>query len=465
MQPHSIPQTFRSRAAEKPGAPALIEGGTGSVVTMAGLLKAMELNITLFGRNKLEPGDLLAVRLPNSVAFPATILAAFELHLPVILIDRDARQSEIDSVVKRFRVRALITPDPDQPTATRIDVFRRDEHPIPLPPGIALIKLTSGSTGQPKGILTTEANLISDCTSICQTMDIRPDDINLGAIPFSHSYGFSNLVTPLLLQGTPVVISNEYLPLSMIRLANDFQCTVLPGIPMIYDHLSQLPFDDGRFSTVRTFISAGAPLSPIVSRRFRDRFGSPIHPFYGCSECGGITYDRIGGAAERGTVGMPMSGVTLHFEDQRIRVESESVAVGYHRDEADEGRFSPGQFLTDDLGEVGRNREVELIGRVGDLINTAGKKVNPREIENVLMQMKGIRQAKVFGETAGARGEVVAAAIVADHNITRDKIREHCRRHLTSHKVPRIIKLIDAIPLDERGKIKRAELDRILAGR
>jgi len=465
MQAQSIPQTFRSRAAEEPGAPALINGWTGGVTTSGGLLKAMEFRIELLRQNRLNAGDLLAVRIPNSVAFVATILAAFELHLPVILIDRDAKQTEIDTVVKRFRVRALVTPDPEESTATRIDVVPRDENPIPIPPGIALIKLTSGSTGQPKGILTTEANLVSDSTSICRTMDIRPTDINLGAIPFSHSYGFSNLVTPLLLQGTAVVISNEYLPLSIIRLANDFECTVLPGIPMIYDHLSQLPSEDGRFTTVRTFISAGAPLSPIVSRRFRDRFGSPIHPFYGCSECGGITYDRIGGAAERGTVGMPMSGVTLHFEDQRIRVESEAVAAGYYRDEADEGRFSPGQFLTDDLGQLTRSREIELIGRVGDLINTAGKKVNPREIENVLLQMKGIRQAKVFGESAGARGEVVAAAIVADHNVSRDKIREHCRRNLSSHKVPRIIKLIDAIPLDERGKIKRAELDRILAGR
>lgn len=465
MQPQSIPRTFRSRAQQRPGDPALIDGSTGEVTTSGRLLKAMESRIELLSRNKLAAGDLLAVRLPNSVAFVATILAAFELRLPLLLIDRDAKQTEIDMVVKRFRVRALVTPDPGDPTATTIDVFPREHQPLPIPAGIALIKLTSGSTGQPKGILTTESNLISDSISICRTMDIRPADINLGAIPFSHSYGFSNLVTPLLLQGTAIVISNDYLPLSLIRLANEFHCTVLPGIPMIYDHLSQLPSDDGRFTTVRTFISAGAPLSPIVSRRFRDRFGAPIHPFYGCSECGGITYDKIGAGAERGTVGMPMSGVTLHFEDQRIRVESESVARGYHRDEADEGKFAPGQFLTDDLGEITRNGEIELIGRVGDLINTAGKKVNPREIENVLLQMKGIRQAKVFGESAGARGEVVAAAIVADHNITRDRIREHCRRNLSSHKVPRIIKLIDAIPLDERGKIKRAELDRILAGR
>jgi acyl-CoA synthetase (AMP-forming)/AMP-acid ligase II len=92
------------------------------------------------------------------------------------------------------------------------------------------------------------------------------------------------------------------------------------------------------------------------------------------------------------------------------------------------------------------------------LINTAGKKVNPREVEQVILQIDGVRQAKVYGEPAGARGEVVAAAIVANPDVTRDQVREFCRRRLSSHKVPRIVKLIDAIPVDERGKVKRAAL-------
>ena len=88
----------------------------------------------------------------------------------------------------------------------------------------------------------------------------------------------------------------------------------------------------------------------------------------------------------------------------------------------------------------------------------AGKKVNPREVEAVLLEIDGVTEAKVYGEPAGARGEVVAAAIVATPDVTRELVREFCRARLSLHKVPRIVKLIDQMPVDERGKVKRAAL-------
>jgi acyl-CoA synthetase (AMP-forming)/AMP-acid ligase II len=84
--------------------------------------------------------------------------------------------------------------------------------------------------------------------------------------------------------------------------------------------------------------------------------------------------------------------------------------------------------------------------------------VNPREVESVIMQLEGVREVKVYGEPAGARGEVVAAAVVGNPDLTRERVREFCRARLSLHKVPRIVKLIEAIPIDERGKVKRAVL-------
>jgi acyl-coenzyme A synthetase/AMP-(fatty) acid ligase len=279
-------------------------------------------------------------------------------------------------------------------------------------------------------------------------MGIRAHDRNLGAIPFSHSYGFSNLVTPLLLEGVAVVISNDYLPLSILNMANTFRCTVVPGIPMMFDLLSQLPKSDGTFNTACTFISAGAPLSAQVSRRFRERFGAPIHSFYGCSECGGIAYDREGGSVERGTVGEAMEGVELSIEKRSGRLVVKSAAVA----------TETGAFTSDDIARFTEAGEVELLGRVSDLINIAGKKVNPREVELVLLQIPGVREARVYGTPAGARGEVVAAALVADPDVTRERVREFCAERLSSHKVPRIVKFTESIPLDERGKVKRSAL-------
>jgi long-chain acyl-CoA synthetase len=229
---------------------------------------------------------------------------------------------------------------------------------------------------------------------------------------------------------------------------------------MVFEHLTSIRPGDGEFATVRTFLSAGAPLPASTSRRFRERFGIPIHTFYGCSECGGITYDREGASVERGSAGTAMSGVHLTIDEssQRLTVRSDSVGLGYLHDANTFHAFDGRSFVTDDLVETAANGEIVLTGRAGDLINTAGKKVNPREVEAIILQIDGVREVKVYGEPAGARGEVVAAAIVASADVTREQVREFCRTRLSLHKVPRIVKLIEAIPVDERGKVKRAAL-------
>src|ERR1051325_1747137 len=281
-------ERFLALTAESPDAVGLIhpttEAESGRTTTRAALLaRAREI------AQRYAEGELVAVQLPNSVELVATFLAALIGKFAVMMIDRDERDPA--RIASHFRG-------------------------AKLPADARLIKLTSGSTGAPKGIVASEANLAADCRNICATMDIRPDDINLGAIPMSHSYGFSNLVTPLLMQGTAVVISNDYLPQSIVDYCNRYGVTVVPAVPMVFDHLASAA--KGAFKTVRTFLSAGAPLSTSVSRRFRERFGTQIHTFYGCSECGGITYDRSGGAVERGTVGRAMDGATLSVERPRL---------------------------------------------------------------------------------------------------------------------------------------------------
>ena len=135
-----------------------------------------------------------------------------------------------------------------------------------------------------------------------------------------------------------------------------------------------------------------------------------------------------------------------------------AVALGYLHDAATFVPFEDSTFVADDLAQIDAAGEVTLIGRASELINTAGRKVNPREVEQVILQMDGVREAKVYGTPAGARGEVVAAAVVASPDVTREQVREFCRARLSMHKVPRIVKLIDAIPIDDRGKVRRSAL-------
>lgn len=450
----SIFRAFEQLVDKYPNAIALFDGD--ETISRGNLLERALQCSTRLSSLGLREGDLLAIRMRNSTELVATIVAALRLRLTILPIDRDARATEISNIVRQFGARAITRLEGGGPETTILEDGRPQSFQ-----STALIKLTSGSTGGPRGVLTTEENLIADCTNICETMDLREDDVNLGAIPFTHSYGFSNLIMPLLLQGTSIVISNDYMPVPLLELSNRDRVTFLPGIPMMYDHLSRLPSAEGTFETVRTFISAGAPLTPAVARAFHERHHQRIHTFYGCSECGGITYDRCGGAAERGTVGAPMSNVDLDIDSEtgRLIVRGSAVANGYWNvTDEEKARFRGSEFTTDDIVETTPEGEIRIVGRSSALINVAGKKVNPREVENVILTIDGVREVSVVGSPAGARGDVVLAVIVAEPGVSQQIVRRHCQEHLSAHKVPRIVRFIDQMPVDQRGKVRKSEL-------
>ena len=216
---------------------------------------------------------------------------------------------------------------------------------------------------------------------------------------------------------------------------------------------------------LRLCISAGAPLSRAVARKFVEKFKQPIHSFYGASECGGICYDQEGTTFEDGLVGRPMRGVEIELVDptasaSQIRVRSKAVSDGYFP-EPDEQKLGNGVFVPDDL-LAQNNSALKIVGRVSDVINVAGKKVNPAEIEAHLLRFEGVRQAVVFGCPAGAglRNEEVAACVTASPQVTQNDLLRFCRAALSPWQVPKRIFIVDAIPINERGKISRRELAR-----
>jgi acyl-coenzyme A synthetase/AMP-(fatty) acid ligase len=217
---------------------------------------------------------------------------------------------------------------------------------------------------------------------------------------------------------------------------------------------------------LRLCISAGAPLSSAVAKKFFEKFKQPIHSFYGASECGGICYDRDGTTFENGFVGQPMQGVEVEFVDpteaaSQIRVRSAAVSDGYFP-EPDEQKLGDGVFVPDDL-LAPHNSALKIVGRVSDVINVAGKKVNPAEIEAHLLRFQGVRQAVVFGRPTGAglRNEEVAACVQASPEVSESDLLRYCRTGLSGWQVPKRIFIVDMIPTNERGKISRRELARL----
>jgi long-chain acyl-CoA synthetase len=219
---------------------------------------------------------------------------------------------------------------------------------------------------------------------------------------------------------------------------------------------------------LRVIIAAGAPLAAGTSVRFRERFGLPVHVFYGSSECGGICYDREGGAAERGTVGSPVEGVRVTLEPCEgeetrgdgpgvVTVESPAVALGYLPDP--DPRLCCGRFRAGDLA-VWQGSELALRGRLDDLVNVKGKKVNPREVEGVLARLAGVEEVAVLGLPAPERSGEVLRAVVACRpgRLSAAEVVAWCRTHLSAHKVPRSVILVEALPRTSRGKLDRPAL-------
>jgi long-chain acyl-CoA synthetase len=323
-----------------------------------------------------------------------------------------------------------------------------------------LLKLTSGTTAAPRSIRFRSAQLLADAVQICYTMGITEADLNFAVIPLSHSYGFSNLVTPLLVRGVPMTLSNDRIPRAVLDDLARTESTVFPGMPLFFQAFGEMK-EVPLLPKLRLCISAGAPLSRVVGRRFREKFGRPIHSFYGASECGGICYDREATGEFEGLVGRPMQGVALEPLEPgggatQVRVRSAAVGDGYFP-ETEAGKLGDGSFLPDDLVTLS-DAGARIVGRLSDVINVAGKKVNPAEVEAHLLSFAGVRQAVVFGRASSLRNQEVVACVVATDETDEAALLEFCRARLSGWQVPKRIFLLAALPANERGKISRREL-------
>jgi acyl-CoA synthetase (AMP-forming)/AMP-acid ligase II len=222
-------------------------------------------------------------QLGNHPTWPALFLAILDLRLVLVPIEPEAVPTSFATTLEILQAAAIVT---------EAGVEFRTNAPIAWSnPQPCLLKLTSGTSGTPRAVRFREEQLLADCRNICVSMDIRPDDGNFGVIPFAHSYGFNNLITPLVYQGTSLIASNDRMPRAIKRDLQQSGATVFPGTPAIFQALAALPGTDP-LGRVRTCITAGAALLPETAGLFHSRYALPIHNFYGSSECGGIAYDR-----------------------------------------------------------------------------------------------------------------------------------------------------------------------------
>jgi acyl-coenzyme A synthetase/AMP-(fatty) acid ligase len=331
--------------------------------------------------------------------------------------------------------------------------------PLPGPmryrdPAIALVKLTSGTTGRPRPLAFTTGQLLADARQVTGTMGIRPADLNYGLVPFGHSYGLGNLALPLLAQGVPVVCGSAPLPHAIAADFARWRPTVFPGVPAVWRALSASGVEPRDLSSLRLAISAGAPLLPADAREFRRRFGLSLHNFYGSSETGGISYDRSGRATREGGVGRALRGVRLlPGAGGRLRVCSAAVFTRGNRARCG----AAGCWTPSDRVSLSDRGELAIAGRRGTLVKIAGRRVNLAEVAARLRRIAGVRDAWVGVPSAG---EPVIGAALATRRSAAD-LRTEVMADTAPWKIPKHWLVLPELPLTARGKVDA----RILAAR
>ena len=405
-------------------------------------------------------GDVLALQIGNHEDWPSLLIACLRKHLVVLPLEQAVNERQRDAALQVCKASAVVSavPSGNSPGIFRLSTAGNTGDWGENPPN--LLKLTSGTTAAPRAIRFRSEHLLADCNQICQTMGIAETDLNLGVIPISHSYGFSNLLTPLIARGVPLVISRDRTPRAILADLAHSKATVFPGMPVFYQALCEMEHVPA-LSKLRLCISAGAPLPMAIAKKFQEKFNLAIHSFYGASECGGMCYDRAATNPTEGFVGELMKGVNLEMVDPngsatQVRVRSAAVGDGYFP-EPDNEKLGDGIFVPDDL-LAREGSGFKIVSRISDVINVAGKKVNPAEVEAHLLRFGGVRQAVVFGRGSALRNEEVAACVVAAPGVREPDLLHFCRKGLSTWQVPKRIFIVEAIPANERGKISRREL-------
>lgn len=409
-------------------------------------------------------GSYLLVAAANGAGFLACLLGARRAGLVPVLADRSAPAAELERIAGALGIAAALVcdePFPRDTSSFRATPFAvRAETP---PWGDGYVKLTSGSSGIPSGVAVAPEALAADDDQLASSMGLRADDRILAAIPWSHSYGLSSAVLPALRRGSLLVVPDDGGPWAPLAAARAAEATFFPTVPVYLQTIATLAQPPQWPPSLRLTISAGAPLTAETALRVRESFDRDVHVFYGASECGGICYDREGGAALRGSVGTPVDGVEVALSDDdadeaTIVVRSRAAGRGYVP--FADARLEAGRFRSADRGAWRAGGELALLGRADRLINAGGKKVDPSEVEAVLREMPGVREAVVVGVRPedGLR-EIVRAVVAGDvATIGYGDVVGWCRARLAAHKVPRSVLVVEAIPRTARGKIDRAAL-------
>lgn len=511
----TVPAMVRDAARRFGDAEAVVDGGRR--VSFAELLGLVHNAARALVASGVETGDRVAVWAPNSLEWIVAALGVTTAGGVLVPVNTRFRGVEAAYVLARSRARILLTvrgfldtdypallgsaagdlPDLEQTVllagspddaATGWEDFLARGHATPievvdarvaslLPSDASDVVFTSGTTGNPKGVVMTHDQTLRAYLDWCDWADLRRGDRYLIANPFFHIFGYKAGCLASLMRGATIFPVAVFDPGVVLELVERERISVLPGPPTIYHSLLEHPDLAVRnVSSLRLAVTGAADIPVDLIRRVREELPfERIITGYGLTEAGTVTGSRPDDDFEHiaTTVGVPWPGFEVRTvtdsgvdtpptQPGEVVVRGETVMRGYldDPDATATAIDADGWLHTGDLGSFDADGYLRIVGRIKDMFIVGGFNAYPAEIENLLLRHERIAEAAVIGIPDARLGEVAKAFVVLEPGppIGAPAIIEWARREMANFKVPRAVEFLDALPVNATGKVLKDQL-------
>lgn len=323
---------------------------------------------------------------------------------------------------------------------------------------LAMILYTSGSSNRPKGVRNSYTNIEEAAKNYLETLNICKEDKLVAVIPFFHSYAFGSCMMAGLFAGATLLIEDGFVPSKVLNLIEREKATIFQGVPYMYKHINQrLSKGDYNIKSLRFCISAGAVLNEEIARDFYSITKKVIHQEYGSTETGTIALNMSDDLEKNiHSVGQPLKNIEINIcieneeESGIIEVKSKAISLGY----IDEDFMSGCWYKTGDIGYLDDDNYIFIVGREKRMINIAGKKVNPSEIEAILLKSSDVSEVLVRGIILDSEEAIEALIVTKNKSLNKDDVKKFCIGKIAPYKIPRVINWVDSLPKSSLGKNK-----------
>jgi len=460
------------------------------------------------------PGDRVAVFLENSIEAVISVFGILKAGAAFTLVSSTTKASRLAKVLSDERASALITTNTG-PVGRLIDALPPEAQPrtvvwvsgtprgarqrsrdweallacasdgpadIPIAESqIGTILYTSGTTGDPKGVVSLHRDMVFATNAINAYLDNWAYDVVFCCLPLAFTYGLYQLITAMAVGATLVLERNFAFPAKALEVMERERVTAFPGVPTMFSLLLRIEhLDKYDLSSLRYMTNAAAPMPIDLLQQVRNAFPQArFFAMYGQTECKRVSYMPPEELSERpGSVGRPIPGTDVYLVDEdgapvapggigELVVVGPHVMNGYWEKPGETAaKLRPGRrvgenaLMTGDLFRMDDDGYLYFVSRKDDIINTRGEKVSPVEIENTLRELRGVVDVSVVGIPDELLGEAVKAYVVLDEgcSVSERDVKSFCAQRLEDFKVPRLVAFPAELPRSDNGKVLRREL-------